>query len=589
LTGAEASRVEDALRAPWRAAPIFLLLTIVLTYPLAFRLTSAVPAGFADLWQNVWNFWWWKKCLLEGHDPYWTSHLFHPTGVALVFHTHSAFNMLASLPVNLLLGPEAAYNVCVLFAVWLSGFGAYLLVRELTGSARAGLLGGIVFAFFPQHLEQTLEHLNLFSTGFLPLALFAFVRLVRVGGRRYCLWLGLFFALNALADWHLALKAVLVLAALTLVAFFRPPRPRAALARDLAGAGLVAALLTLPAAAPLMQAMASKSATFQKPPEDRGIDAAFLLRPHFHHPLWGGLTREAYAERRAYPAAGFVSYLGFVPLALAGIALVRRPREALLPAAFFASSLVFALGAHPFWDGRLQEWITLPFALLERVPILSLLRIANRFLVITSLALAVLTGVGFTALRRRSDVVFATLVSLLVLDYLWLPYPMREDRLSPLYARLRDEAPKGAVLDLPFSQGASTVQNMRAQTIHGRPIAGGYVSVLPEAALQAIAKDPALADLFGISPRLRQPIDRAHLAGLGFGVAVFHKDRRQSFAKRQRLALDPDDLFAHRIASRSGGVPDLKFGALRRALKDACGVPLFEDNEIAVFDLTRAP
>ena len=96
--------------------------------------------------QNFWNFWWWKKCLLDLHQhPYWTQYLFFPTGVSLVFYTHSAFNMLLALPVTVLLGPAAAYNFCVLFALTLAGWGAYLLVRELTGDSRAGILAGLVF------------------------------------------------------------------------------------------------------------------------------------------------------------------------------------------------------------------------------------------------------------------------------------------------------------------------------------------------------------------------------------------------------------------------------------------------------------
>ena len=137
---------------------------------------NALPAGSADLWQNYWNFWWWKQCLLEAQNPLHAPALFHPFGTDLVFHTHSPFNQIVGMPVNLLFGEAAAYNFCLLLALTLSGFGAYLLVRELTRSASAGFLAGLVFAYFPQTVEQTLEHLNLFSVQFIPLSLFFLLR-----------------------------------------------------------------------------------------------------------------------------------------------------------------------------------------------------------------------------------------------------------------------------------------------------------------------------------------------------------------------------------------------------------------------------
>lgn len=556
----------------------------MLTWPLAARIGSAVPAGSYDLWQNVWNFWWWDTALEQGLSPLWTPYLFHPTGVELVFHTHSPFNMLA-LPVARLAGPEAAYGVCVLVSTWLSAFGAYLLARELTGSARGGLLAGLVFAFFPHRLDQTLEHLNLFSTQFLPLALWAFFRLARAGGGSRVLALGLFFASNALCDWHLALKLTLLLAVVGAATWLRPPRPRRAIARDLALAGAVATLLTLAPAWPLLRGMAAGT-RYQKPPVERGVDAAFLLRPHFHHPLWGRFTREAYAERRSEPA-GFVSYLGVAPLALAGLALARRSRGSGLWAGVFLGSLLLALGAHPRWEGRTVEGVTLPFALLQQVPFLDLLRVANRFLIPAGLALSVLSALGWAALRRRSDARFAAVLALVVLDYLSLPYPLRDDRLSPLHARLRDGGPPGAVLDIPFVVGPASLENLRAQTLHERPIAGGYVSVLGRGPLRAIRREPALADLFGLEPALERPLDRERLVALGFGVAVLHKDRRRGLVRRTLESLDPGDLYGARIATRPGLIADARLGEARRRFEAACGPPFYEDETVAAFDLRR--
>ena len=159
-----------------------------MTWPLVLDLTGSLPHGSGDVWQNLWNFWWWKKALWDLQvSPYATDFLFFPHGVSLAFHTHSPFNQLAALPVNLLFGPVAAYNLATLSSLALSGLGAYLLARELVGNGRAAFLAGLVFAFFPHHLEQTLEHLNLASMQFLPLVCLFAIRVLRTGrtpGRR---------------------------------------------------------------------------------------------------------------------------------------------------------------------------------------------------------------------------------------------------------------------------------------------------------------------------------------------------------------------------------------------------------------------
>ena len=71
--------------------------------------------------------------------------------------------------------PITVYNVVFLATFWLSGVFCYLLVRELTGSAGAGLVAGSIFAFSTYRLYHVV-HLHLLGTHWLPLALLALHR-----------------------------------------------------------------------------------------------------------------------------------------------------------------------------------------------------------------------------------------------------------------------------------------------------------------------------------------------------------------------------------------------------------------------------
>ena len=112
----------------------YLLLTLVMTWPLALQFTTAIPGDSFDGWQNYWNLWWVKLALVErNQSPYTTDLLYYPTGVGLYFHTLNPFNGLVTLPVQLVAGLIAAYNMVVLISWVLAGYGTYLLTLWVIG------------------------------------------------------------------------------------------------------------------------------------------------------------------------------------------------------------------------------------------------------------------------------------------------------------------------------------------------------------------------------------------------------------------------------------------------------------------------
>ncbi len=577
------SKLLRLLDAPRRVPWLYLAAALCMTFPLVLQMRSALPAGSGDVWQNYWNFWWWKTALIDlQQSPYHSQYLFHPAGADLTFHTHSPFNMIVGMPVNLIWGEAAAYNFCILLGLWVAGWGMYLLVKDLTEDSRAAFLTGIIFAYFPQHLEQTLEHLNLASLQFLPLTVWFFFRTVRGAAKRNVVGLGACFALNALCSWHLGLLLLLLLGFAGLWELARAKQGRRALLIRWGAAAILAAVLIAPAAWPMIAEGISGENYFRKPAVDRGIDGAYLFTPPYAHPFWGERMAEAYADR-AYDAAGFMSYLGFVPVVLAVLGLWGRRRGALFWACVGLGGLVLSLGAHPWWNGVLHENISLPFALWPALPPLDMLRVANRFLILTSLALAVLAGFGASR-TICGDGKFLVVCGLVMLEYLWVPFPMQPVEISPLHEKLAVAEGDGAVLDIPFHQRNRTAHNLRAQTVHRRPIAGGYLSTLPPSVEAAIRSEPALADLAGV-PRMERPLDDARLRELGFDWVVLHKNRRESRGRELTKEVAPGDILGAKRVRRLGGIPDEIFDEIRRQLTAQCGPPFLEDDEIAVFDL----
>ena len=86
------------------------LLSVIMTWPAAARLGTHLAGGRSDLWVHQWTFWWVKKAIAEGHNPFYTHLLFHPQGVSLTSHNIAWLNIALWLPLQAIVGRIAAYG-----------------------------------------------------------------------------------------------------------------------------------------------------------------------------------------------------------------------------------------------------------------------------------------------------------------------------------------------------------------------------------------------------------------------------------------------------------------------------------------------
>src|SRR4051812_29647610 len=147
-----------------------------------------IAADLGDPLFNAWILHWTSGRVLEalaGHlsalSQYWSPNIFYPAPLTLAYSEHLAPQMLQILPVfaatgNIIL----CYNLVLLGTIVLSGLGAYLLVRELTGRPLAGVVAGIAFAFAPYRVDQW-PHLEVLSSQWMPFAFYGLRRFFVTG------------------------------------------------------------------------------------------------------------------------------------------------------------------------------------------------------------------------------------------------------------------------------------------------------------------------------------------------------------------------------------------------------------------------
>ena len=216
-------RVDRAWRLHLLVLAAYLLLTLIMTWPLVREFTTAIPGDGFDGWQNFWNQWWIKVALIDQQsNPLVTDLLYHPTGVSLYFHTLNPFNGLTTLPIQLAFGLIPAYNSAILLAWILGGYGVFLLVRrqltstdcQLTIANASAFLAGAIFTFSPFHMAHLLGHMQVLSLQWIPFYVLYLLRsLDAVNQRRSwlheALMAALFLILVGLCDWYYVLYLAL--------------------------------------------------------------------------------------------------------------------------------------------------------------------------------------------------------------------------------------------------------------------------------------------------------------------------------------------------------------------------------------------
>ncbi|MCS7260547.1 MAG: hypothetical protein NZ765_07165, partial [Anaerolineae bacterium] len=195
---------------------LYLLLALVLTWPLAAHLVNHVPGSPVwafDEFTFVWNMWWFKFSLLDlQRSPLHSDYIFYPLGIDLVLYTYNLFNAAFGLPLQLLLPLPLASNLVILTAYVLSGYGGYLLLRYLLGRQSneqgnswqlhgAAFVAGAVYAFAASRMVYAaIGHYDMLTAEWFPFYALFFLKTLREPGYKNPVLAGLCAAFALLAE-----------------------------------------------------------------------------------------------------------------------------------------------------------------------------------------------------------------------------------------------------------------------------------------------------------------------------------------------------------------------------------------------------
>jgi hypothetical protein len=437
--------------------------------------TTHTLCGCGDPALFLWFFQWPATALAHGQNPFFSSALFHPTGINLLAQTSVTGLSIPLAPVTWIWGPVASLNVASTITPALTAFTAFVVIRRWAPWTPAAFVGGLLYGFSPFVLSSLeFAHLMTAALMLLPLIL-AVLDEILIRQRHGALGAGLLLGLLVFGQFFLSSEMLAIVAVVVIVCVL-----------GLVVAGLIGGRNILRARAPhAVKALAI------------GLGAGLVL---LAWPVWFALEGPAHLSGLVWPNVGVIggfipssfittgypprtnvflalggyegeplassAYVGwsFLAVMVAGLAAFWRDRRLWFFGFAFAVCVVFSLGErHGQWE---PAWIFTKIPVVENV-------IEQRFMAIGFLAAAVILAVILERVHRAAPdwrgalgalaVTGVALAPMAVIFGERLPFAMQAVTLPRWYSEVAPGLPPGRVLlsyPAPFSglQSAMTWQ-----------------------------------------------------------------------------------------------------------------------------------
>ncbi len=569
-----------------RAAGVYLVAAVILTWPLATQLTTHLGAleGAGDPYLNLWILGTGIKAWLT--DPasvlsgrVFDANVFHPAAGSLTFSDHLLLQSLVLTPLYAVTAHLAlCYNALLLGSIAASGLAMHALVKGVTGSVPAAFIAGLAWACWPYRTAHLL-HLQLQSLYFMPLALLALYRLAAARRKVDAAWLALAAALQAVSSvYYGVMMAVALAAGAVAVAWTSGQWRGRRFWSRVAFSAVLGAILVAPVVWPYWQSQqregfgrnlfeaaahaAAVQSYTQVPPDNLIYGLTGLMTPRA--PVEGARDRR-HVEHQMFP--------GVVVIGFAVLGVWRGWKSDARPVVVSAASLVLVglvLSLGPEGVRPLYAWLA------DRVFGFQAIRAPARFSVVLMLGLCVLAGVGVARSRLKSGVV-VVLTALMCLEYVNAPlaFVVAPPASTATGRWLAEEGGSGAVLYLPLTLDRDNSPFMVESLEHGRPIVNGYSGQRPSfyTSLVDALSDPASTDARATLKELnvRFVVSQADLAGAGEPASPFVERARLDGRVIYEVIWTPDS--------------EAALGEVALAEPPPPGVPPFKVGERAAYDV----
>jgi hypothetical protein len=474
----------------------YLVLSVVLTWPLCAHFTTEIGGDLGDHWQTLWGMWWVKKALLDLHQsPFVSTYVHWPQGMPMVFETFDFPDCLLALPLWSFLPPIAVFNCAELWSYVLGGYFFYRFASELTDDWRASALAGVLFTFAPYHFGHALGHMHIVALEWVPLYFWMLERAIVSPLRRWPLLAAVALAAASTASWYYLLFCVVLTVPYLVWRVATEPELRNAfeLRRALLlGAAYLA--LMWPLFSAMLAARAAEPWDGAHDPVTFSADLWSFFVPNAAQSI-GASFRSVWGRFSGNPAEN-CDYLGYALLSLAVLGAVTAKRARIWLAIAFAG-VGLALGPYLRIGGEVHKGHLMPYGWLARVfPLLDFTGCPVRagFIAIFALCAAAALGLAWllrSGARRGARLAAAAGLVLVATVELW-PHPFTTSHfpVPAIFESWAKDPSTYAVLDL-----SGDTRPLYNAVLHGHPLIDAYLSRTPTRLTRWLDEQPVIGHL----------------------------------------------------------------------------------------------
>ena len=373
-------------------AAVFAVLTVAMAAPWSLHPASRVLVDTPDTHLFIWTLGWDARAFLTNPFGIFDANIYHPLPNTLAYSENLIGTALIAAPIIWLTGDAMlAMNLAALVSCWLCGLGAYVLARKLKVGVPGAVIAGIVFAFAPARFFR-MSQMHLVAMQWIPFSLaylHSYLDTRRARDLRLAIGFGV---LQVLCSGHGGVFLT-VAAAAVVISRLTLGEPLA-LGDRIRHLGFTSVLLMAPVlwiAWPYRRVQQEMG--LRRTLENWTVTPSSYLASPSHVHQW---ALSWFSDVRFHELASAYLFPGILPVVLAVIALTRPPgslgsrRDLVLYGALAVVSVLL------FIDGPLALW---PWVYWW--PGMNFIRAPSRFMILTTLCLAVLAGAGLERLASR--------------------------------------------------------------------------------------------------------------------------------------------------------------------------------------------
>lgn len=532
----------------------FFVLVSVMTFPLIFNLTQAIP-GFQSTDESyaVLRYFWWFKYAFMHHLPVdHDSMQAYPFGAKYYSGVMYLGWFHLTRFLSILTNEILTYNLTVLANLVLAGTMMFLLAYYLTRNKACAFFAGAIYSLCPYQFARVWQHFALTFTQWMPLYILSLLKIFDSPKKKIVLTSALCYFLVVFFEFHYALFMGVATCVFFIYALVHTPaRSRKAILRAFLLLFALILVSTVIITSPLIYsylqqrktALPSAWSNSIRPFNDLFVQSARPLSyflPALTHPIFGKFT-QFFIGSSFYGTSltEHTLYLGWIPLILAFVA-VKRSRQAVEASRkqrrgffmlgqddfyirFFALLAVAAwICSQPPWWNIFGFKLYMPSFFLYKL--LPMVRAYCRFGILVELAVAVLAGFGLRYILQGKKKVFAGLVSgicMLLVFFEFLNFPpfkiIKLNEIPQVYLWCKG-LPQGTIIaEYPLDIEGTDPLYLFYQTRHEKRTINGTIPGTPGHTLLSKMRN------------LSEPATIDWLSQIGVRYILVHTDRyRQS-------------------------------------------------------------